>query len=53
MVLFDRNFNSILRRDHQKISFDRRANECRRKEPILGYVPKKRRKKEFLLKGLN
>ena len=43
-LVVHRNFKSILRRDHQK-------NSClwvgRRKEPILGYVPKKRWKKEF------
>ena len=44
-VPFHRNYNSILRRDHQKNCYERRAFE-----PIgvyLGLCPKKRRKIEF------
>ena len=53
-VLFHRNSNSILRTDHQK-NF-RWASHLwvgRRKEPILGYVPKNDEEKNLVLKGLN
>ena len=42
-VLFHRNFNSILRRDHKKNSYDRRAYES--VDENLGYVPKNDEKK--------
>ena len=51
---FDQNFNFNLRRDHQKIFL---WASClwvgRRKEPILGYVPKNDDKKNLVHKGLN
>ena len=47
MASFSKTFDFNLRRDHQKISYERRDWVGRRKEPILGYVPKKDEKKEF------
>ena len=45
-VPFHRNLNSILRRDHQKnFQWASRLWVGRRKEPILGYVPKNIEKK--------
>ena len=53
-VLFHWNFNSILRSDHQKnILCASRLWVGRRKEPILGYVPKNDEKKNLVHKGLN
>ena len=47
------NFNSILRRDHQKnFLWASRLWVGRRKEPILGYVPKNDEKKNSVHKGL-
>ena len=45
--MFTKNFDFNYRRDHQKISYERRAYESvgRRKEHILGYVTKNDRKK--------
>ena len=51
--MFDRNFNFNLRRDSQKISYERRAYESvERKEPILGYVTKNDEKKNPDKNGL-
>ena len=48
---FHRNFNSILRRDHQKnVQWASRLWVGRRKEPIFGYVLKNDEKKKNLLK---
>ena len=53
-VPFHRNFNSILRRDHQiNFQWAWRLWVGRRKEPILGYVPKNDEKKNLVHKGLN
>ena len=50
---FHQNFNSILRRDHQKnFLWALRLWVGRRKEPILGYVPKNDEKKNSVHKGL-
>ena len=52
-VPFHRNFNSILRRDHQKnFLWAFRLWVGRRKEPILGYVPKNNEKKNLVHKGI-
>ena len=52
-VPFHRNFNSILRRDHQtNFLWASRLWVGRRKEPILGYVPKNDEKNNLVLKGL-
>ena len=52
-IPFYRNFNSILRRDHQKIFlWTSRLWVGRQKEPILGYVPKNDEKKNLVHKGL-
>ena len=52
-VPFHWNFNSILRRDHQKIFlWASRLWVGRRKEPILGYVPKNDEKNNLVHKGL-
>ena len=46
MVTFTKNFEFNFRRDHQKISYERRAYESvDEKKPILGYVPKNDKKK--------
>ena len=50
-VPFHRNFNSILRSDHKKIIWSSRL-WGRRKEPILGYVPKNDEKKNLVHEGL-
>ena len=42
---FSRHFDFNLRRDHQKISFERRDYESV-DEPILGYVPENDEKKK-------
>ena len=53
-VPFHRNFNSILRKDHQKnFLWASRLWVGRRNEPILGYVPKNDEKKNLAHKGLN
>ena len=50
---FHQNFNFILRRDHQKnFLWASRLWVGRRKEPILGYVPKNDEKKNSVHKGL-
>ena len=47
-VPFHRNFNSILRKDHQKISYERRANESVDKNNLsLVVSPKKNDETEF------
>ena len=52
-VTFYRNFNSILRRDRQKnFLWLPRLWPGRRKEPILGYVPKNVEKKNLVHKGV-
>ena len=52
-VTFYRNFNSILRRDRQKnFLWPPRLWAGRRKEPILGYVPKNVEKKNLVHKGV-
>ena len=52
-VPFHLNVNSILRRDHQKnFLWASRLWVGRRKEPILGYVPKNDEKKNVVHKGL-
>ena len=51
-VPFHWNFNSILRRDHQKnFLWASRLWIGRRREPILGYVPKNDEKKNLVHKG--
>ena len=54
-VPFHRNFNSILRKDHQKISYERRANESVDKNSRLSLVvsPKKTTKKNLVHKGVS
>ena len=50
---FDKNFNFILRRDHQKnFLWASRLWVGRRKKLILGYVPKNVEKKNLVHKGL-
>ena len=45
-VTYCQNFDSKIRRDHQKISYERRDDESvDEKEPILGYAPKNDEKK--------
>ena len=47
------NFDSKIRRDHQKISYERRDYESvDEKKPILGYVLKNYEKKNSGTKGL-
>ena len=51
---FHQNFNSILRRDRQKnFLWASRLWVGRRKEPILGYVPKNNEKKNSVHKRVN
>ena len=51
-VPFHRNFNSILRRDHQKnFLWASRLWDGRRKEPILSCCPEKRQQKNWSIKG--
>ena len=51
-VPFHRNFNSILRKDHQKnFLWASRIWVGRQKETILGYVPKNDEKRIWLMKG--
>ena len=47
------NFDFKIRRDHQKISYERRAYETKEptKEPILEYVPKNDKKRIQAVKG--
>ena len=53
-VSFHRNYNSILRRHHQKnFLWALRLWVGRRKEPILGYVPKNDEEKNLVHKGLS
>ena len=51
--LYFQNFNFKIRKDHQKnFLWESRLWVGRRKEPILGYVPKNDKKKNFVHKGL-
>ena len=47
---FSKHFDFNIRRHHKKILYASRLSVSRRKEHILGYIPKKRRKKEFKMK---
>ena len=52
MASFSKNFNSILRRDHEKIFYERRAYESvDEKKPISGYVRKTTKKRIQAVKG--
>ena len=53
-VPFHRNFHSILRRDQQKNSYERRTYESVDEKclSLLGYVPKNDEKKNLVHKGL-
>ena len=51
-VPFDRNFNSILRKDHQKkFLWTSRLWVSGRIEPILGYVPKNGERNNFVIRS--
>ena len=50
-VPFHRNFNSILRRDHPKISYERRAYESVNEKSLSWVMPRKTTKKIWSLNG--
>ena len=52
-VPFHRNFNSILRRDHLKNSYERRAYESVDENSLSQVMSRKTMKKNLVHKGLN
>ena len=49
---FDRNINCILRRDHEKISYERRANESVDEKSLSLAMSRKTTKKKLIHEGL-